>query len=158
VTDVRQATVDDADEIVRLRGLMIGALDGAPPEPGLWQEHVRATVVSRIAAPEPSLAVFVVDHPTAPGRLASCAVGTIERRFGGPRDVNGVIGYVFNVVTDPDCQRRGYANACMAGLIEWFGRQGVTRVELKASPFGKALYERMGFTLSHGVAMRLFIG
>jgi GNAT superfamily N-acetyltransferase len=157
VIDVRQATIDDADEIVRLRGLMIGALEGEPPEPGPWQGHVRATIESRVAEPEPTLAVFVVDHPAGAGRLASCAVGTIERRFGGPRDVNGVIGYVFNVVTDPDSERRGYAHACMAALIEWFSGQGVTRVELKASPYGKALYERMGFTPSHGSAMRLFI-
>ena len=158
MVDVRQATIEDADEIVRLRGLMLGALEGSPPESSPWQDHVRATVASRMSAPEPSLAVFVVDHPTEPGRLASCAVGTVERRFGGPRDVNGVIGYVFNVVTDPDCERRGYARACMAALIGWLHRQGVSRVELKASTFGKALYERMGFTPSHGTAMRLFIG
>lgn len=154
--DVRQATIGDADEIVRLRGIMIEANEGSPPAPGPWQDHVRSTMVARMAAAEPTLAAFVVDGPD--GGLASCAVGTVERRFGGPRDESGVIGYVFNVVTDPEFERRGYAHACMAALIEWFGRQGVARVELKASPFGKALYERMGFTYSHGLAMRLFIG
>jgi GNAT superfamily N-acetyltransferase len=123
--------------------------------PGPWQDHTRATMAARMAAD--TLAVFVVDDPAAAGQPVSCAVGTIEERFGGPRDPNGRIGYVFNVVTDPAFERRGYARACMDALIGWFGARRVARVELKASTAGRALYERMGFSPSHGTAMRLFL-
>lgn len=150
--NVRRAGPGDMDAIVRLRAVMLGSLDGVEIPPGPWQDHMRATMAARMA--DDSLAVFVVDGPESP---VSCAVGTIEDRFGGPRDPNGRIGYVFNVVTDPAFERRGYARACMDALVGWFGTRHVTRVELKASVFGKALYERMGFTPSHGTAMRLFL-
>ncbi|MFI6158691.1 GNAT family N-acetyltransferase [Micromonospora sp. PTRAS2] len=40
---VRRAAVGDAAEVVRLRAVMLGSMDGAEPAPGPWQEAARAT-------------------------------------------------------------------------------------------------------------------
>jgi len=36
----------------------------------------------------------------------------------------------------------------MEALVEWFRGKGVRKVDLRASPQGAAIYERLGFTPS----------
>lgn len=138
----RLARPDDADELVRLRGVMMASVHGHAPIPGDWQRHAADTF--RIRTAEGTLAAFVVDRPDTSG-LAACAVGTIERRLGGPDNPTGDNGYVFNVATDPDQRRRGYSRACMVALLDWFQARGVTRISLTASTEGEPLYRSLGF-------------
>jgi len=149
----RRATVDDADELVRLRGVLFGIDDGSD-EHG-WRDTARRILLRRLGEPEPSMAGFVVDQPGADGRLAACAVGILEERLGGPRNPQGRVGYMFNVATDPGHRRRGYARACTSALIEWFRNQGAGLVDLRASEDGLPLYTSQGFVRTADPAMRL---
>ncbi|MFG3686370.1 GNAT family N-acetyltransferase [Micromonospora sp. NPDC047740] len=153
MVDARPATPDDAAELVRLRGLMLAAVKGAEPPPGPWQDVARAQLREWLAEPEPSMAAFVVDAPD--GTLAACAVGTIERRLGGPDNPNGLTGYVFNVSTDPVHRRRGHSRACLTALLGWFHERGVRRIDLRASAAGRPLYRSLGFRETRDPAMRL---
>ncbi|GAA2700579.1 GNAT family N-acetyltransferase [Micromonospora olivasterospora] len=101
------------------------------------------------------MGVFVVDKPDRPGELAACAVGTIDRRLGGPTNPSGLTGYVYNVVTDPGCRRRGYSRACLEALLEWFAGRGVRKIDLRASADGEPLYRSLGFVAVSGPTMRL---
>jgi GNAT superfamily N-acetyltransferase len=85
---------------------------------------------------------------------SACAVGAIDERLPGPRDPTGMRGYVYNVVTDPEYRRRGYSRACMAALLDWYGRRGVTCVDLRASPEGESVYTALGFRRTADPAMR----
>ncbi|MFI5489865.1 GNAT family N-acetyltransferase [Micromonospora echinaurantiaca] len=152
---VRRAGVDDAWELVRLRGVMLAAMNGREPEPGRWQDNAAATLRERLAGPGASLAAFVVAAPDGYGELASCAVGTIERRLGGPDNPSGEVGYVFNVATDPRYRRRGYSPACMEALLAWYRRRAVTKIDLRASADGEPLYRALGFVRTTGPTMRL---
>ncbi len=145
--------MDDADELVRLRGVLFGIADDSD-EHG-WRDTARRILLRRLAEPEPSMAGFVVDQPGANGRLAACAVGILEERLGGPRNPQGRVGYMFNVATDPGHRRRGYARACTAALIEWFQNQGAGLVDLRASEDGLPLYASQGFVRTADPAMRL---
>ncbi|MCM4082575.1 GNAT family N-acetyltransferase [Paractinoplanes hotanensis] len=149
----RRATVDDADELVRLRGVLFG-IDDDSDEQG-WRDTARRILLRRLAEPEPSMAGFVVDQPGADGRLAACAVGILEERLGGPRNPRGRVGYMFNVATDPGHRRRGCARACTSALIEWFRNQGAGLVDLRASEDGLPLYTSQGFVRTADPAMRL---
>nr|WP_296074366.1 GNAT family N-acetyltransferase [uncultured Actinoplanes sp.] len=149
----RPATPEDADELVRLRAVMLGSLNhGAWDDQ--WREPTRRLLVGKLGDPVAALAAYVVDRPAGPG-LAACAVGTIEQRLGSPGNPDGRSGYVFSVATDPDMRRRGFSRACLTGLLEWFAGRGVRRVTLMASPDGEALYESLGFARSVEPAMRL---
>jgi ribosomal protein S18 acetylase RimI-like enzyme len=154
VTQVRQATPEDAPELVRLRGVMLASMSGDEPPPGPWQDHAELFLRTRLAQPDGFLTAFVVDRPGGPGKLAACAVGSIEHRLAGPGNPRGTAGYVFNVATDPDQRRRGYSRACMRALMAWFGERGVTKVDLKASPEGEPLYASLGFARTTDPAMR----
>lgn len=91
------------------------------------------------------MGAFVVDHPELPGRLAACAVGTLEERLPAPGHPLGLFGFVFNICTDPGARRRGYARACTEALVAWFDERGATRVDLHATPGGEGLYRSLGF-------------
>jgi GNAT superfamily N-acetyltransferase len=153
VIEARQAVPADAPELVRLRGVMLASVEGREPAPGRWQDHAEEYLRRRLAGP--SLAAFVVDRPGGPGKLAACAVGTIEYRLAGPDNPSGAAGYVFNVATDPDQRRRGYSRACLRRLLAWYRRNGVTKVDLRASAEGEPLYASLGFVRTVDPAMRL---
>jgi ribosomal protein S18 acetylase RimI-like enzyme len=154
VIEARLATPDDAPELVRLRGVMYASFGEAPP-PGPWQDTAEEYLRTGLVERADTLAAFVVDRPGSPGKLAACAIGSIEYRLPGPNNPSGRTGYVFNVATDVDQRRRGYGRACVAGLLDWYRRRGVTKVDLKASPDGEPLYASLGFIRSEDPAMRL---
>ncbi|WP_426511356.1 GNAT family N-acetyltransferase [Dactylosporangium sp. McL0621] len=154
--NVRRAGPADTDELVRLRIVMLEAMDGAPTPPGEWSERSAAALRRRLPVPDPdaTLAAFVADRPDGPG-LAACAVGTIEERLGAPGNPDGRVGYVFNVATDAAYRRRGLSAACLDALLAWFELRSVPMVHLVASPDGRPMYERMGFARHAHPSLRL---
>ncbi|MFC6596125.1 GNAT family N-acetyltransferase [Kitasatospora paranensis] len=144
---VRPAVPDDAPELVRLRGLMFAAMRSmvGRDTAGPWQAATEAVLRERLGAAERTLQAFVVDDPDEPGRLASCAVGTLEQRLPAPGHPDGRFGFVFNVCTDPGQRRRGHARACTTALLDWFDGCRVTRIDLHASSGGAGLYRSLGF-------------
>ncbi len=154
VIEARTAVGADAVELVRLRAVMLGSMRGRPPEPGAWQDEAVTTLRERLGGPAATMAAYVVNAPDGPG-LAACAVGTIDRRLGGPDNPSGLTGYVFNVVTDAAYRRRGFSRACMTALLGWFAGREVPRVDLRASVEGEPLYLSLGFVPTAGPTLRL---
>jgi GNAT superfamily N-acetyltransferase len=158
VIEARRAGPDDADELVRLRIVMLESMDGERIPPGEWSSTVAATLRRRLPGERPNMAAFVIDRPagngTGPG-LAACAVGVFEERLGTPGNPSGLSGYVFSVATDAAYRRRGYSTACLTALLGWFAANGVARVNLRASEDGLPLYEKLGFELQPGPAMSI---
>ncbi|MGW4647548.1 GNAT family N-acetyltransferase [Kitasatospora sp. NPDC004289] len=153
MTTVRSATPADAAELVRLRRLMFEEMSGAAA-PGEWEATTGAVLRERLAAPPERLTMpaFVVDDPGRPGRLAACAVGTLEQRLPAPGHPDGLFGFVFNISTDPEHRRRGYARACTAALLDWFDARRATRIDLHATVDGERLYRELGFA-EHSVPL-----
>jgi ribosomal protein S18 acetylase RimI-like enzyme len=140
--------------LVRLRGVMLSAMTGKPA-PGPWQERARQTLWERLADPDGPLAGYVVANPDRPDALAACVVGVVESRLSSPTNLTGEVGYVFNVATDPEHRRRGYARICMQALVGWFRERGVASVDLRATAEAEPLYRALGFVRSGAPTMRL---
>jgi GNAT superfamily N-acetyltransferase len=145
--DPRRAGADDAEELLRLRTVMLETT-------GPWLAAGAAILRRQLGDPSDLVAAYVLDRPDGPG-LAACVVGAIDERLPGPHDPTGLRGYVYNVATDPRYRRRGYSRACMVGLLRWYGRRGVTAVDLRATPDGEPLYASLGFRRTKDPAMRL---
>lgn len=152
---VRRATPEDAPEVLRLRQVMLDSVTSSRDPSTDWHALSLPTVRERLARPDDSFAVFVVDHPDRPGTLATMVAGTIEYRIGRSDNPHGRVGYVFSVATDPDARRRGYARACMEELLAWFKRQGATRADLNASAEAEPLYASLGFVRKPDPSMRI---
>ncbi|MGP3988211.1 GNAT family N-acetyltransferase [Streptomyces sp. 3N207] len=151
--DIRKATPDDAEEIVRLRRLMFAAMSGRD-EPGPWEKEAVRVARRQLAQQNSPLLAFVVDGAGASAHLAACAVGRIEERLPAPVSPRGLFGFVFNICTDERYRGRGYARATTAALLEEFARSGVTRVDLHATPEAEAMYRSMGFA-EHSIPLSL---
>ena len=151
--NARRATAGDAAELVRLRGVLFGV--PADSDEGGWREASRRILERRLVEPSPTMAGFVVDQPAKGGLLAACAVGILEERLGVPHNPSGLTGYLFNVATDPDHRRRGYARACTTALLEWFRAQGAGAVDLRATADAEPLYLSQGFARTADPSMRL---
>ncbi|MFF9805691.1 GNAT family N-acetyltransferase [Streptomyces coeruleorubidus] len=140
---VRRALPEDAEEVLRLRQIMIDSLFGDPAT--AWHGESLPTLKAKLGESGRDFTAFVVDHPERPGTLASLVAGTIDYRIGKSGDPQGMVGFVFSVATDPSARRRGYARACMTTLLEWFRERGARRVQLTASPEAQPLYVSLGF-------------
>ncbi|MGP4013568.1 GNAT family N-acetyltransferase [Streptomyces sp. 4N124] len=151
---VRRATAEDAEEVLRLRQVMIDSVFSAGAGTD-WHAESLPTLRDRLADADGDFVAFVVDHPERPGALAALAVGTVEYRIGKPGNPHGRVGYVFSVATDPDARRRGYSRACMAELLEWLRERGVGQVDLTASEDAEPLYASLGFARTKDPFMRL---
>ncbi|MFK4151505.1 GNAT family N-acetyltransferase [Streptomyces fungicidicus] len=144
MTSVRRAAPQDAEEVLRLRQVMIDSMTLSDPSTS-WHAESLPVLRGRLAEPDGTFAAFVVDHPDRPGDLAALVAGTLDYRIGGARNPHGTDGYVFSVATDPDARRRGYARACVEALLEWFRERGARRVRLTASAEAEPLYVSLGF-------------
>jgi GNAT superfamily N-acetyltransferase len=137
-------------EIVRLAREMFNSMGMDLSERG-WEAEGLGHVRDRLGD---DLAVFVVDHPAAPGRLVASAAGTIARRLPGPLNPSGRAGYVQWVFTDPEYRGRGLGSAVMSALIGWYDDRGVRTLELHATESGEPVYRALGFTDEGPLALR----
>ena len=64
-------------------------------------------------------------------------------------------GMILNVYTLPTHRQRGLARRLLETLHEWCRAEGIERVVLNASVFGKPLYDSMGYVVSDEPMMRL---
>lgn len=154
---VRRAKPDDADALVRLRGLMLAAMGaeiGGPDAP--WREAGRHWFAEQLSSPG-TFAAYVVDDP-AVGVVAGAA-GNVYVHPPGPKDITTLRGHLYNVSTEPGFRRRGLARACVVALMDWFRDEtAVGQVELHATPDGIDLYRALGFIEASYPTLRLRLG
>ncbi|MEU6857810.1 GNAT family N-acetyltransferase [Glycomyces sp. NPDC046736] len=152
MVNARHAELGDIDEIIRLREVMIA--EWFDMSDSTWKSEAAEVLRRRLDEPKPTMAVTVIDAPDGAG-LAACAAGTIEERLPFPVNLSGRVGWVFNVVTDPQWRRRGFSRSCVTALLDWFDQQSVATVELLATGDGEGLYQRYGFNRTKEPSMRL---
>lgn len=73
----------------------------------------------------------------------------------GPMTMDPRCGFVFNVFTEPAHRKQGLARLLMEAMHQWCRDQGIERVVLNASVFGKPLYEAMGYVAANEPMMRM---
>ena len=145
----RPATPDDADEVVRLAGVMYASM-GHDVTDQNWIAAAHDAFTQRLGD---DLAVFVVDAVDRAG-LAASGAGTIATRLSAPNNITARTGYIQWVATDEDARRHGHARAVMEALLDWFEQRDVPVVELHATPDGEPLYRELGFGDKGPIALR----
>jgi Sortase and related acyltransferases len=81
--------------------------------------------------------------------VAAAAFLTVLERPPSPVAPNGRIGDVGNVLVYPAYRRQGLATRVMSRLIEEARSLGLSRIDLAATPAGRAVYLKLGF-VEHG--------
>jgi GNAT superfamily N-acetyltransferase len=64
-------------------------------------------------------------------------------------------GYIWGVYVEPAYRKQGIATQLTQGTIDYLRSCGCTRAILNASPVGKPVYDRLGFTTSNAMHLDL---
>ncbi len=141
MTTFRSAEPGDAQTLTRLR---LAFFEGGVNVPSATQkEELLFKLPDYFAAHVGrDLLVYLAE---ADGNAVACAFLLISERPAGPAFMNGLTGLILNVHTDPAYRRRGIARTLLEMALADARRMGVSRIELKATPMGQGLYEKLGF-------------
>ena len=73
----------------------------------------------------------------------------------GPVTMDPRCGFVFNVYTAPAHRKQGLARRLMEAMHDYCRAEGIERLVLNASTFGKPLYDSLGYVVTNEPMMRI---
>lgn len=140
---VRTANVEDVDEIIRLKALIMTT--AYPFEVDLaarpdWAPRARAVITEMMA--DDHHAFFVVDAPD--GGLAGCVSASVTLSVPG-LDWGPWHASVGDMCTDEPHRGQGIGRALMAAVLDWCRTKGAHTVRVQSTPGAITVYERLGF-------------
>ena len=139
----RRAGAQHLEAYLPLRMAMLAEVGMLPPEPGLtllWNANRRYFQESLMM--ESYLAWL------AESQAETVAIGGVLLFYRPPTgdNLSGLDGYVMNMYTLPAWRGRGIASRLMEMIVEEMRRRAAGRLWLHATPLGRPVYERYGFT------------
>jgi ribosomal protein S18 acetylase RimI-like enzyme len=149
---IRQATVADIPDLVRLRRMMFEAMgfdDLAKLDVG---DAAAADYFAR-AIPSGEFQGWLAITPA--GEAVSTSGLVIDQHPPGPGNLSGKTGYIMNVVTHPAYRRRGLARRLVQAALVWLDERDIQRAELHATDMGRPLYESLGFAAHTGMRLEM---
>jgi ribosomal protein S18 acetylase RimI-like enzyme len=139
---IRPATLDDIEDLVRLRRLMFESM-GYREQAQLDANDsaVRAYLQESLltGAFHGWLAV------TPGGKAVGSSGAVVDRHPPGPNNPTGRVGYIMNIVTAPAYRRQGIARRMMETILSWMAENDVRHVSLHATEMGRPMYRSLGF-------------
>ena len=151
----RAATLDDVDELVRLRQVMFDSMGVVARDPD-WASTCAAYLRDHLGGDR--LRGAVVDHPDGGSGLVASGLVELQWRIPGAQNVLGRTAYVSSIATDEAFRRRGGARAVLVHLLDEVRRQGIEIVDLHATAVGAGLYRDLGFAPRPQPELRLDLG
>lgn len=147
---IRTATLADIPHIVGHRAQMFREM-GIPAE---FEDMAAATESwLRHAIPSKVYQGWIAD--TDAGDVAAGGGLIVIPWPPGPMSMDPRCGFIFNVYTQPAHRKHGLARRMMDAMHEYCRAEGIERVMLNASVFGKPLYEAMGYVVASEPMMRM---
>ena len=149
---VRQATVADVPDLVRLRRQMFEAMGFDDPA---QLDIADAAAAAYFAEAIPAGRFHGWLAVTSAGVVVGSGGVVVDQHPPGPSNLSGQIGYIMNVVTAPRYRHQGIARRIMQVMLKWLAEQGIQRVTLHTTDMGQPLYEEFGFVDSNEMRLRL---
>lgn len=113
-----------------------------------WRERYYAYFTRRIQANEAQIFVAMDD-----AHIAGTAGAMVTDGY--PSIIHGLrFGYIFGIRVDPKYRAQGLATALTRRTIAFLKEKQCRRISLHASPFGRRIYERLGFEPSNEMKLR----
>lgn len=113
-----------------------------------WRERFERYFTRRIDENEARIVLAFDD-----GRLIGTAGALLADGY--PAAIHGLrFGYIFGVRVEPDARGRGVATRLTKEAVAYLRTLECRRIRLHASPFGRPIYERLGFEPSNEMILR----
>jgi GNAT superfamily N-acetyltransferase len=149
---IRQATISDIPYIVQHRELMFREM-GIPA--AFAEMAVAAERWLRDAIPSQTYRGWIAESNR--GEVAAGSGLIVIPWPPGPMTMDPRCGFVFNVYTAAAHRKQGLARRLMDAMHDFCRHEGIERIVLNASTFGKPLYDSMGYVVTEEPMMRLRI-
>ena len=145
---IRPATIADIPHIVRHREQMFREM-GIPAE---FEDMSAATELwLRHAIPSKTYLGWIAESK---GDVVAGGGLIVIPWPPGPMTMDPRCGFIFNVYTEATHRKQGLAKQLMDAMHDYCRAEGLERVVLNASVFGKSLYDQMGYVVSEEPMMR----
>lgn len=150
---IRPATPDDAEVIFYQRRMMFEDIRGPlDPDDVAMMETTFVPWVRRGLA-DGSYRGWLAC--TADERVVASGGLIVHEWMAGPTNPDPRRAYIANIYTEPSYRRNGIARRIMEAIVAWCRAEGFKRVSLHASPFGRPLYESLGFEPTNEMRLSL---
>lgn len=146
---IRTATIADLPHIVDHREQMFREM-GIPAK--FEDMAVAADLWLRHAIPSKTYLGWIAESLS--GEIAAGGGLIVIPWPPGPISMDPRCGFIFNVYTQPSHRKQGLARRLMEAMHDWCKAEGIERVVLNASPFGKPLYDQIGYVVADQPMMR----
>lgn len=138
---IRKATLEDIDTLVRLRLDFLEEDEGlTPAQSETIERQMRGYLGAHMGD-----GAFIAALAEEDGHAVSTACVIIAERPANPHFLNGRVGTLLNVFTYPPYRRQGIATRIISLLMEEAAKLGVSSIELLATEAGRPVYEKLGF-------------
>ena len=142
---IRRATIDDIEELVRLRLAMMAEIAG-PDGGGVAQDAGEALEANRTymreTMPSGEFVAYVVESG---GVIVATSGLRMYRMAPHTGNLRGTGAYILNMYTLPQWRGKGLASALLERLVGHAREAGARSVSLRATAAGWPVYERYGF-------------
>ncbi len=143
---IRPATLDDIDDLVRLRRLMFESM-GYREQAQLDASDSAVRAYLQESLPTGTFRGWLALTPG--GQAVSSGGAVVDRHPPGPNNPTGQVGYIMNIVTVPAYRRQGIARRMMETVLSWMAENDVRHVSLHATEMARPMYHDLGFVNSN---------
>ncbi|MHA2407281.1 MAG: GNAT family N-acetyltransferase [Candidatus Ranarchaeia archaeon] len=149
---IRQATLEDVKDLVRLRRLMFEDM-GIQDSKLLDELDHRVTKYLEDAIPNQHFYGWIAETPD--GDAVGSGGVVIDHHPPQPSNLSGKSGYIMNISTDRSYRRKGIARLMMKVILKWLKQKQITKATLVTTPIARPLYEEFGFQNRNGMKLQL---
>ena len=150
-TSIRAATPNDLHHILHHRRAMFEEIGFADPE-ALAQVDARSREYLQDALLRGNYKAWLAERS---GQVVAGGGIVIAPWPGYPGEQLAQRAWILNMYTEPSARHHGIARKLMLIMLDWCRANAFNSVHLHASPFGRPLYESLGFQPTNEMALRL---
>ncbi|MEH7464795.1 GNAT family N-acetyltransferase [Bacillus thuringiensis] len=147
---VRQATIEDTEELVELRKVLLSGGDTHyasknEEEDLAWQKAYREWIKENISNEN---VVILVGEYGEEKSICSCVIGIIDSRAPMVGSLNGKVGWGQSLVVREDKRGLGIAETMMDHFHNWFKENDVHKIVAESSKMAEKFNSKMGYKLT----------
>lgn len=142
IYDYKKASLDDIDELVRTRSIVLKAANKLPENTDMSEvEKESYKYYERALKTGEHMAVLVYDS----GEFIGAGGVSFYQVMPTYHNQSGKKAYIMNMYTASEYRRQGIAYAVLDMLVKEVKKQGIPQIGLEATDMGRPLYEKYGF-------------
>ena len=143
---IRQATIQDIDLLMRWRMEVLHEVFVIPPEQSVTELEAELEAENRhYYQKELPQGGHIACFAYIGEEIVGCGGMCLYHEMPSPDNPNGKCAYLMNIYARPQFRRHGIGNKVVRWLIAQAEQLGITKIYLETSEDGRPLYQEIGF-------------